>query len=121
MKAHDPLEIDIQAKFRAKLRYVAPAVVCVAIPNAGRRGFKAQRSAKREGISSGFPDVVCMWDGGLCFIEFKRRLGKPSANQEEWLERLNRWGFPATICRTPEDAIQFIEKSGAPMMNSNAA
>ena len=121
MKAKEPLEIEIQSGFRSRLRYVAPGVSLVAIPNGGKRGPKAIRAAKREGMASGFPDVICIWRGGLCFIEFKRPSGKLTDNQAEWLMRLDDWGFQTSVCRTVEDAILFLRNCGAPMMDSRNA
>lgn len=108
-------EIQIQSAFRKRLRYVAPAVSVVAVPNAGKRGPAAVRQAKREGMSSGFPDVMALWAGGLCFIEFKRLGGAISDNQAEWLERLTRWGHHARVCYSPEQALAFLAECGAPI------
>jgi hypothetical protein len=98
------------------MRYAAPAVACVAIPNGGKRGPLAARRAKAEGMASGFPDVICLWDGGLCLIEFKAAKGKLSANQAGWIERLDRWGHRVAVCRTIDEAIAFIRACGAPML-----
>lgn len=121
MKKTNPLEIDIQSAFRNRLRYVAPAVHCVAIPNAGKRGPKAIRQMQREGVSSGFPDVMILWQDNICFIEFKRPTGKLTDNQSEWLIRLDQLGFQTAVCRSPEEAIEFLRKCGAPMLESRNA
>lgn len=110
-----PKEVDIQAGFRAKLRYVAPAVSVVAIPNAAKRSQWAAMQAKREGMASGFPDVMCLWPGGICFIEFKTATGRASGNQLEWLNRLDRFGFPNGIARSIEDAVSILTRAGAPV------
>lgn len=108
-------EIQIQTAFRNRLRYAAPAVSVVAVPNAAKRGLAAIRQAKREGMSSGFPDVLCFWAGGFCAIEFKRPGGTVSDNQAEWLERLTRWGHHARVCYSPEQALAFLAECGAPI------
>lgn len=110
-----PREIDIQAGFRAKLRYVAPSVSVVAIPNAAKRSQWAAMQAKREGMASGFPDVMCLWQGGICFIEFKTASGRASDNQLEWLSRLDRFGFVNGIARSIEDAVAILTRAGAPV------
>ena len=109
-------ELRIQSGFRAQLRYVAPAVSVVAIPNAAKRGPAAVRQAKREGMAAGFPDVIALWSGGSCFIEFKRPGGVLSENQAEWLERLNRWGHPAKVCTSVDEALAFLRACGAPFL-----
>ncbi|WP_068082680.1 VRR-NUC domain-containing protein [Novosphingobium rosa] len=111
----NPTEIQIQTAFRNRLRYAAPAVSVVAVPNAAKRGPAAIRQAKREGISSGFPDIMALWAGGLCFVEFKRPGGVVSENQAEWIERLTRWGHRACVCHSPEEALSFLAECGAPV------
>jgi len=108
-------EIDIQAKFRGSLRYVGPSVHVVAVPNAGKRTPWQQRQVKKEGLATGFPDVMCIWPGGICFIEFKAPKGVVSDNQREWLDRLSGYGFHATIARSVEEALGFLRECGAPV------
>lgn len=109
-----PLEIEIQTGFRRRMRITAPAVAVVAIPNAAKRGPAAIRQAKREGMASGFPDCICLWAGGLAFIEFKRPGGRLSDNQAEWNERLTRWGHSTKVCYSIEEALTFLRSCGAP-------
>jgi len=113
-------EIDIQSAFRGRLRYIAPSVVMVAIPNAGKRTVWQQRQVKREGISSGFPDCICMWPGGIAFIEFKTPKGRISDNQREWLDRLTGWGFRASVARSADEAFDFLRECGAPVVGRAA-
>jgi hypothetical protein len=108
-----PLEIDIQSSFRGQLRYIAPTVSMVAIPNAGKRGPLAVRRLKREGMATGFPDCLLIWDGGVCFVEFKRPGQKPNDNQAEWLERLTRWGFVCGVAQSVEEAVAILRRAGA--------
>lgn len=115
MKPPSPLELTIQSSVKSQLRYVAPAVSMVAIPNAAKRGPAAVRQAKKEGMATGFPDCMFCWDGGLCFVEFKRAGQSPNENQGEWLDRLNRWGHRATVCRSPKEAFAFLARCGAPI------
>jgi hypothetical protein len=116
-----PREIDIQAGFRARLRYVAPAVSVVAIPNAAKRSQWAAMQAKREGMATGFPDVMCLWPGGgICFVEFKTAKGRTSENQAEWHERLDRWGHRVTVARSIDEAVEFLRLCGAPVMECAA-
>lgn len=126
MKARKPRpwstpELDIQTSFRAQLRYIAPGVSCVAVPNGAKRTQWQQFQAKKEGLSAGFPDVLCLWDGGLCFIEFKADKGRVNDNQRDWLARLSRWGFVADVARSVDDAFAILDRAGAPITGRIAA
>ena len=121
VKRAAPLELQIQSSVKKQLRYVAPAVSMVAIPNAAKRGPAAIRQAKMEGMATGFPDAMFIWDGGLAFIEFKRPGENPNDNQAEWIKRLSRWGHPVTVCRSPEEAFAFLARVGAPISGRIAA
>lgn len=112
-------ELAIQSGFRNRLRYVAPAVLFVAIPNAAKRTQWAARQAKAEGLAAGFPDAQCIWPGGgICFIEFKAAKGRLSDNQAEWIERLLERGHKAAVVRSVEEALDFLRACGAPVLNS---
>lgn len=114
----DPTELQIQSGFKARLRYVAPAVSMVAIPNAAKRSQWAAQQAKKEGLATGFPDVMCIWaGGGICFIEFKTLKGRLSDNQAEWLIRLRELGHRVTVARSVDAAVEFLRECGAPMMD----
>lgn len=116
-----PREIDIQAGFRARLRYSAPTVKIIAIPNAAKRSQWAAMQAKREGMQAGFPDVQCIWPGGgICWIEFKSATGRLSENQAEWLDTLTRYGFHCGVARSIDDALAILRDAGAPVMERAA-
>jgi hypothetical protein len=118
-KAPGPLEVDIQAAFRKRLYYVAPRVRAVAIPNGGKRTPWEARQAKKEGLAAGFPDLMCMAPGPMiAFIEFKSPHGKLSENQNEWIERLDRMGFPVTVARSVDEGIAFLRAQGFPILQN---
>lgn len=110
-------EIAIQTLFRSRCRILCPGVSLVAVPNAGKRTQWAAMQAKREGMSAGFPDMLCFWKGpGIAAIEFKAAKGKLSDNQAEWLDRLNAIGIPATVSRDADHALDFLRQCGAPFV-----
>lgn len=110
-------EIEIVTRFRARVKILCPAVSVVAIPNGGKRTVGAAVRAKREGMSAGFPDVLCFWKGpGIAAIEFKAAKGRLSDNQAEWLDRLTEMGIPATVSRDPDHALEFLRAAGAPFL-----
>jgi hypothetical protein len=114
----DSSELSIQGLFRSRARIRCPAVHIVAVPNGAKRGQRALNQAMREGLALGFPDVICLWRGpGIAAIECKAAKGKVSANQAEWIERLNSLGIPAIVARDPDAAIEFLRKAGAPFID----
>ena len=120
-KAPKPLEIEIQQAFRKRLYYSAPKVRVVAVPNGMFTTAWAARQAKREGMSAGFPDVLCLWPGaGVAFIEFKRPGGAVSENQREWHERLTDMGHSICVAYSADAAIDFLRGCGAPIMERAA-
>jgi hypothetical protein len=112
-------EIQIQTLFRSRARIQCPAVSIVAVPNGTHIASLAGRAkVRREGLSTGFPDVICLWAGrGFAAIEFKAAKGKVSEAQAEWLDRLTELGMPATVSRDPDHALEFLRKAGAPFMD----
>lgn len=112
-----PSEIQIVTLFRNRAKILCPGVNIVGVPNAAKRTQWAANRAKREGMATGFPDVMCLWEGrGCCFIEFKTDKGRTSIAQDEWLERLTELGFLATVSRDPDHALQFLRDAGAPFI-----
>jgi hypothetical protein len=115
-------EIEIVTLFRSRCRTLCPGVSIVAVPNAAKRSQWAAQRAKREGMAAGFPDILCFWKGpGIAAIEFKTAKGPLSDNQREWLERLLCFGIPAMVCRDPDEAMEFLRRSGAPFIGRIAA
>jgi hypothetical protein len=89
----------------------------VAVPNAAKRSQWAAQRAKREGMATGFPDILCFWKGpGVAAIEFKTATGKLSENQVEWLDRLEDIGIPVTVSRDADHAVEFLRQCGAPFI-----
>ena len=109
-------EVDIQATFRKRLYYAAPSVKVVAIPNAARRTRWEAMRAKKEGMATGFPDVMVIGpDGLIAYVEFKSSKGRVSEAQREWIDLLQRYTFPATIARSADEAIAFLRAHGFPI------
>lgn len=118
--AHPGSEITIQSLFRSRARIMCPGVSIVAVPNGTHIASQAGRGkAQREGLSSGFPDVICTWPGGgIAFIEFKAKTGSLSANQKEWLNRLARQGHLVSVRRHPDTALDWLRHIGAPFLSA---
>jgi hypothetical protein len=115
-------EIQIVTLFRSRCRILCPAVAIVAVPNAAKRTQWAAQRAKREGMATGAPDIICIWPGkGIAWIEFKTESGKVSESQAEFLDRLERYEHPATVARSADEALSFLESCGAPFIGRIAA
>lgn len=115
-------EIQIVTLFRSRARIQCPAVQIVGIPNAAKRGQFAVNQAKREGMSAGFPDMMCLAPGELvAFIEWKAAKGRTSLNQSEWIARLQRMGFPAAVLHDPDDGLAWLRELGFPFLWAAAA
>lgn len=112
-------EIAIQTLFQSRARIMCPGVSIVAVPNGTHIASHAGRAkARREGLATGFPDVMCFWRGkGVAAIEFKAAKGRVSENQAEWIERLNEMGVPAVVMRDADEAIEFLRSQGAPFID----
>jgi hypothetical protein len=106
---------------RKRLRAIAPQVKLHAIPNAARRGMKAQAKAKAEGLVAGVFDLCAMWPaGGAAWIEMKGydsagRAGALSQAQIDWGNAAHRMGHRVACFFDPDAAIEWLRVIGAPI------
>lgn len=107
-------ELQIQTLFRSRAKMLCPAVAIVAIPNAAKRTQWAAMQAKREGLATGFPDLMALAPGKVAFLEMKSAKGRLSIAQEEWIARLQGMGFPCGVFRDPDAALAFLKDNGFP-------
>jgi len=72
------------------------------IPNGGKRGKAEAARLKAQGVKAGVPDICLpVARGGYhgLYIELKRvQGGRVSAEQKEWIPKLQRQGYLAVIC-----------------------
>ncbi len=123
-------EIDRQAMFVAWMKKNAPGIEVHANPNAGKRGFKAQATAKKEGIKAGVFDVTVAWDirhstipDARCSVawpEFKGydaagRAGALSKPQIEWGNAMFARGFPVACFFSARSCVAWLRSLGAPI------
>ena len=110
-----PLEVDEQEAFLDYLKGL-PYPWCeiwFSVPNDSRRGFVAQRLAKRLGIRRGIPDLIIPISVdpyyGLA-IEMKRVKGSTTTqDQLDWQRRLREQGWKAEIVKGCDAAIIVLE------------
>ena len=94
----------------------SPAELSGSTPALRRRGVKM----KRLGTSKGFPDLLVFIPvyGAtgevdcyqMCGVEMKRRRGgRVTQEQKEWLEILQASGVMCAVCRGAEEAINYVD------------
>lgn len=105
-------EVDRVAQFKAQCRMQLPQVRIVAVPNAAKRGFAAQRQVKREGLNAGFPDMLVFSGRKIAFLEWKNGTSKPSQAQVDWLNWLHRNGFACGVFRRADSAMAWLKQGG---------
>ena len=85
-----------------------------ACPNGGKRAPREAHNLKLQGVKPGVPDIEFpVARGGYhgLYIELKRRRGgRLSPEQEEWIYDLNAEGNKAIVCMGWEQAKDAIEK-----------
>ena len=70
---------------------------------------------KGDGTKAGFPDLICIWNGGTAYIEVKRpKGGTTSEDQKRVQATLQDLGWPVGTAKSPEDAHAFLKACGAP-------
>jgi len=81
------------------------------VPNGGSRNIIEARNLKAQGVKAGVPDLVLPVARGKyhgLYIELKRKGGRVSDSQKQWLAALRGQGYAAVVCYGAEDARQTI-------------
>lgn len=110
--ADEGSEAAIQTRFQGKMRNLAPHIMLVGIPNAGKRTAWEQRQRSREGMVSGFPDMMVLHDGKAFGLEFKTRKGSLSAAQIDCLNKLVKRRIPVGVFRSADTAVEWLRGHG---------
>ena len=121
-------ELERQGQFIAFMRKACPHMMVAAVPNAGKRGFKAQAQAKKEGLVAGAFDTLVTWDiahshpdcpATMAMIEWKGfssgRAGTLSRQQIEFGNRLHKQGHKVACFFSARSAIEWLRQLGAPI------
>lgn len=116
MKGHTTEHAE-QCAFFEYVRYKALSderYSCItAVPNAGKRSPQWGARMVREGLSKGTPDTMILVPSngyhGL-IIEFKIKPNKLTKEQAQWIDRLNKNGYCATVAWSATEAISILEK-----------
>lgn len=90
-----------------------PELDCIFhIPNEGKRTAAAGGRLKQIGMRAGVPDICLPVKRGQyssLFIELKKIGGKPTKEQIDWLEKLERQGSCVAVCEGAETAEEVIK------------
>lgn len=81
------------------------------IPNEGKRSKVTGGRLKSMGMRPGVPDICLPVPRGKfsgLYIELKKIGGKPTDNQIDWLELLDRYGHCVALCEGAEAAEEII-------------
>lgn len=124
----DLSELDRQAWVVSYIRKTHPDIMVFATPNAGKRGFKAQAQAKREGLMAGVFDLTFCWDvrharddgPTICWAEMKGydsagRAGKLSQPQIAWGNAMHQRGHKVACFFSAKSVIEWLRDLGAPI------
>jgi hypothetical protein len=88
-------------------------IVCVHVPNAGKRSVVGGRIAKAEGLFPGFPDLVVLGKGGrVGFMEVKAADGSLQQSQRDCIAMLERMGQLVTVVRSSAEAMDAVKAWG---------
>ncbi len=83
-----------------------------AIPNGGKRHMNVAKTMKRTGTKKGVPDVCLPVARGKyhgLYIEMKRKKdGRLSPEQRQWLRDLSEQGYRCEVCKGWEEAAKVL-------------
>jgi len=82
------------------------------IPNSTfTKSWSVKRRNKEQGLRAGLPDLVCIVNDNLIWIEMKRtKGGTVSQAQKDWIAALEAAGQTVRVCKGAEAAIEFIKE-----------
>lgn len=110
--ADEGTEAAIQTRFQGKMRTLAPHIMLVGIPNAGKRTAWEGKQRSREGMVAGFPDMMVLHDGKAFGLEFKTKIGSLSDKQIDCLNKLVKRRIPVGVFRSADTAIDWLRGHG---------
>jgi hypothetical protein len=86
--------------------------VCFAVPNGGARNVREAANLKRQGVTKGVCDIICLIPNqtkhGL-LIEMKTGNNKPSLEQVNFMNCAIANGYKATVCYSVNEATKVFE------------
>lgn len=96
-------ESDEQIALFKWLRLAFPTLIAYHCPNGGKRSLRTAVRLKKEGVTTGIPDVIIDKRSGPYAgmrIELKRRKGGTlSEEQKDMIARLREEGYYVVVCK----------------------
>ncbi|MGE8143071.1 hypothetical protein ACQKOE_13935 [Novosphingobium sp. NPDC080210] len=129
----DLTELDRQSWVVNYIRKSQPNIIVYATPNAAKRGFSAQRQAKKEGLLAGVFDLTFAWDikhsdadVTVCWAEMKGydasgRAGSLTPAQIDWGNAMHQRGHKVACFFSAKSVIEWLAELGAPIRGRIAA
>ena len=76
------------------------------------KSWKVKNRNKRIGVRAGIPDMLCIVNNRLIFIEMKKEKGGVLSDyQKSWIDELNKCeGVMAVVCKGFNEAKKVIDK-----------
>lgn len=106
MKNH--LEDDIQTSIITALRLLYPKSISAHVPNGGKRNVREAIRFKRQGVLSGFADIIFLHKGECIFFEVKAPKGVLSPTQIEFKDKVITQGFIYHVVHSVEETLNII-------------
>lgn len=78
------------------------------VPNGMFSNAREGAKFKAQGVISGVPDLVFVWNGKTHYIEVKCEKGKLSENQKALHQKWMEQGVSVNVMRSSEEIIRFV-------------
>jgi hypothetical protein len=92
------------------VRTAFPKLIAFHVPNGGKRSLRTAVRLKKEGVTTGIPDIIIGKACGIycgMYIELKRQKGGAlSEAQKDMIRELKAEGYYVAVCRGFEEARQ---------------
>lgn len=107
-KISEPYPTEVEEQILLAVWLAKKGIRFTASANGGKRNYYEAIKFKRMGVSAGFPDIEIPFPSGQyhgLYIELKRKKGgKVSPEQAEWLQYLREKGYYAEVAHGFEEA-----------------
>lgn len=113
VKRHTESNEQIAAMDWLRAQYPFIAEHTLHIGNERKASYYAGYIMKRMGVLKGASDIFMAWpNGGFhgLFIEVKSKIGRPSAEQKAFIQRMRDKGYKAEICYGADEVINTMRE-----------
>lgn len=111
-----PVASERAVQISIRHRLTLSGVVCLHVPNEGRRSVVAGRRLKQEGMIRGACDLICIGDEGrVAWLEVKSATGRVSDAQRDHHDMLRRKGHIVAVVRDQDEAVAALRGAGWPI------